>query len=172
MEAMVRGLVDRQAIIDTVVRYAWALDTKDWELARSCFCDHVQAEYGDLRGTGPGRQRAEDFVALRRQALARLTTHHLSTNHLVTVSGDTATCLSAALIHRIDPAKASENTFDTLAHYTHTLRRTETGWRISHIRQSVAWSRGNPTIHAGAVAAGPPRAPRASGRRPAQRRSR
>jgi SnoaL-like domain len=145
----VRELVDRQAIVDTVVRYARALDTKDWDLARSCFCDEIETDYGDLRGTGPAREHADDFVALRRQALARLTTHHLSTNHLVTLSGDTATCLSATLIHRIDPGRTSDNAFDTLAHYTHTLERTPAGWRIARVRQVVAWSRGNAAIHAG-----------------------
>jgi hypothetical protein len=94
--------------------------------------------------------RAEAFVALRRAALERLQTHHLSTNHLVTLDGDRATCVSATLIHRLDPARTSDNTFDTLAHYTHTLARTPQGWRITGVTQTVAWNRGNPAIHTGA----------------------
>jgi hypothetical protein len=42
-----------------------------------------------------------------------------------------------------------EHTFGTLAHYTHTLVRTAAGWRIARGRQSVAWNRGVPAIHAG-----------------------
>lgn len=145
-----RDLTDRQAIVDTVVRYAVALDAKDWAAARACFADEVIADYGDLRGTASERLRADDFIALRRAALAHLTTHHLSANHLVTLAGDTAECTSAMVIHRLDPGRAADNAFDTLAHYTHTLARTPAGWRITAVHQAIAWNRGNAEIHAGA----------------------
>jgi 3-phenylpropionate/cinnamic acid dioxygenase small subunit len=148
--AALQALVDRQEIVDTIVRYAHALDTKDWAAALACFADDVETDYGDLRGTAPERLRAETFVDLRRRALEHLQTHHLSTNHLVTLDGDRATCGSATLIHRLDPARSSDNTFDTLAHYTHTLARTPQGWRITRVKQAVAWNRGNPAIHSGA----------------------
>jgi len=151
--AALQALADRQAIVDTVVRWASALDAKDWTAARSCFTDEVESDYGDLRGTGAERLSADAFVDLRRRALERLTTHHASTNHLVTLDGDRATCASAMLIHRLDPARAADNTFDTLAHYTHTLVRTPHGWRISRVRQAVAWNRGNAAIHSGAAGA-------------------
>ncbi|HEV8613892.1 MAG TPA: nuclear transport factor 2 family protein [Methylomirabilota bacterium] len=146
----VQALVDRQAIVDTVVRYAWSLDMKDWEMARSCFTDEIDVDYADLRGTGPQRIGADDFIALRREALDHLKTHHLNTNHLVTLAGDTAICHSATLIHRLDPQRKADNSFDTLAHYTHTLVRGAAGWRISAVKQAVAWSRGNARIHSGA----------------------
>jgi len=128
-----QALADRQAIVDTVVRWASALDAKDWAVARSCFTDEVETDYGDLRGTGAERLTADAFVELRRRALEPLT--------------------SAMLIHRLDPARAADNTFDTLAHYTHTLVRTPHGWRISRVRQAVAWNRGNAAIHSGAAGA-------------------
>jgi hypothetical protein len=81
--ATLQALVDRQDVADTVVRYAGALDARDWAAAR-----------------------------------------------------------------------ASDNTFDTLAHYTHALARTPQGWRITGVRQVVAWNRGNPAVHAGARAPG------------------
>ena len=131
--AALQALADRQAIVDTVVRWASALDAKDWAAARSCFTDEVETDYGDLRGTGAERLSADAFVELRRRALEPLT--------------------SAMLIHRLDPARAADNTFDTLAHYTHTLVRTPHGWRISRVRQAVAWNRGNAAIHSGAAGA-------------------
>jgi ketosteroid isomerase-like protein len=141
MDAALRALVDRQAVVDTIVRYAQALDAKDWAAARACFADEVEAEYADLRGTGPERLTADAFVELRRRALEPLQTHHLSASHLVTLDGDRATCVSATLIHRRDPARARDATFDTLAHYTHGLARTPDGWRITRVRQIVAWNR-------------------------------
>jgi hypothetical protein len=148
--AALQAIIDRQAIVDTIVRYAATLDAKDWAGAETCFAAEVETDYGDLRGTGPARIAAHAFVDLRRQALERLKTHHMSTNHLVTLDGDRATCQSAMLIHRLDPSRETDNTFDTLAHYTHTLARTAGGWQVTRVRQSVAWNRGNSAIHAGA----------------------
>jgi 3-phenylpropionate/cinnamic acid dioxygenase small subunit len=144
------ALADRQEIVDTVVRYASALDAKDWTAARACFADEIETDYGDLRGTGPERLGAASFVELRRRALEGLRTHHMSSNHLVTLDGDRATCVSSMLIHRLDPGRDADNTFDTLAWYTHGLVRTPAGWRIARVTQRVAWNRGNPAIHAGA----------------------
>ena len=133
MDAVLQALIDRQEIVDTIVRWAYALDTKDWAAA----------------GAGPTRLTADAFVELRRRAHEKLMTQHLSTNHLVTLHGDHATCVSATLIHRLDPGRQSDNTFDTLAHYTHTLVRMAAGWRIARIKQSVVWNRGNASIHTG-----------------------
>ena len=56
--ASVDTLADRQAIVDTIVRWAWALDAKDWTAARACFTSEVETDYGDLRGTGAERTAA------------------------------------------------------------------------------------------------------------------
>ena len=37
MDADVQRLIDRQEIADLCVRYAFALDTKDWALLENCF---------------------------------------------------------------------------------------------------------------------------------------
>ena len=101
------------------------------------------------------RRRHRLTSDLRRRALEGLKTHHMSTNHLVTLDGDRATCVSAMLIHRLDPRRESDNTFDTLAYYTHGLIRTTQGWRIARVQQRVAWNRGNPAVHPGARPARP-----------------
>jgi len=100
-EQSLRGLSDRAAVSDVVLGFARSLDIKDWEACRRCFLDEIETDYSDLRGEPPSRVKADDFVAKRRAALERLKTLHLSTNHLVTVDGDRATCVSAAVIHRL-----------------------------------------------------------------------
>src|SRR4030095_3590598 len=100
MAAACKALIDRREIVDTIVRWAYALDTKDWAAGRACFTDEVETDYADVRGAGPTRLTAEAFVELRRRAHEKLMTQHLSTNHLVTLDGDRATCVSATLIHR------------------------------------------------------------------------
>jgi 3-phenylpropionate/cinnamic acid dioxygenase small subunit len=139
---------DRAAVIDVVLAAARALDVKDWVAYRGCFTDEIETDYSDLRGEPPQFVKADDFVALRRTALDRLKTLHLSANHLVTVDGDRATCVSAAIIHRFRPEDGER--FDTYCAYTHALARAGGGWRIIKIKQTVYWNTGNPDIHGGA----------------------
>ena len=146
-ERSLRLLLDRAAVVDVVLGFAQALDVKDWAACRRCFSDEVETDYSDLRGDPPQTVTADGFVASRRAALERLKTLHLSTNHLVTIDGDRATCVSAAVIHRLRPEDAER--FDTYCAYTHSLVRTATGWKISKIKQSVYWNTGNPDVHSG-----------------------
>ena len=147
-EQSLSGLGDRSAVSDVVLEFARSLDLKDWEACRRCFLDEIETDYSDLRGAPPSRVKADDFVAKRRVALERLKTLHLSTNHLVTVDGDRATCVSAAVIHRLRPDDGER--FDTYCTYTHALARTPAGWKIGKVKQTVHWNTGNPDIHPGA----------------------
>jgi hypothetical protein len=141
-------LLDRAAVIEVVLSFAQTLDRKDWAACRRCFTDEIETDYSDLRGEPPSTVKADDFVALRRTALERLKTLHLSANHLVTLEGDRATCVSAAVIYRFRPDDAER--FDTYCAYTHTLARTASGWKISKVKQTVYWNTGNPYVHTGA----------------------
>src|SRR5437762_6108922 len=76
---------DRAAVIEVVLAVARALDVKDWAACRRCFTDEIETDYSDLRGEPPQIVKADEFVELRRTALERLKTLHLSANHLVTV---------------------------------------------------------------------------------------
>ena len=139
---------DRFAVSDVVLGFARSLDIKDWKACRGCFLDEIETDYSDLRGEPPSRVQADDFVAKRRTALEQLKTLHLSTNHLVTIKGDHATCVSNAVIHRLRPEDGER--FDTYCTYTHTLTRTPAGWKIAKVKQTVHWNTGNPNIHSGA----------------------
>ena len=147
-ERSLRLLEDRAAVIDVVLGFSRSLDVKDWAACRRCFTDEIETDYSDLRGELPSTVKADDFVALRRTALEKLKTLHLSANHLVTVDGDRATCVSAAVIHRFRPEDGAR--FDTYCAYTHSLARGASGWRIDKVKQTVYWNTGNPDVHSGA----------------------
>jgi hypothetical protein len=44
--AALQAIIDRQAIVDTIVRYAATLDAKDWAGAETCFAAEVETDYG------------------------------------------------------------------------------------------------------------------------------
>jgi hypothetical protein len=140
-------LLDRDEIGEVVSRFATALDLQDWPLFRSCFTDEIEVDYSDLRGEPPSVVSADTFVDQRREALEGLTTQHLSTNHIITVEGDSGTCTSCAVIHRLRPRDDGHDAFDTHGYYSYTLTRTAEGWKICKVRQKVLWNSGDPQVH-------------------------
>lgn len=143
-------LKDRADIIDTILRFFYAVDIQNWRLLRSCLAETLDIDYTDLRGEPRQLVFADDFVASRAKDWEGLRMQHISSNHLVTISqgGEGAECTSCFLIHRINPNLVGEaKIFDSAGHYVHALTQTSSGWLINAIKQTVVWSRGNPQVH-------------------------
>jgi hypothetical protein len=141
-------LLDRAAIVDTIVAIANAFDRKDWPRLRGCLASELEVDYSDFRGEPPARVSAHAYVAGRESGLAGLATLHISTNHEVEIQGDTATCRSAYRIYRIDPAVAAKSgRLDTAGHYEHRLARVGERWLVTAIRQTVVMLQGNRAVH-------------------------
>ena len=142
-------LRDESDIRAVILRFAVSLDMQDWAQCRSCFADKVYTDHSDLREDSPSVISADEFVALRRAALSGLKTQHVSTNHLITVNGNEASCVSGMVIYRRRFIERRQATFDTHCYYSHTLVRTQQGWKISRVKQTVLWNTGDPAIYAG-----------------------
>ena len=88
---------DRLAISDVLIRYATALDGRDWELLASCFTDDATLDY-DTSGTY-GR---DAFVEHCRAGLARMkATQHCVTNHVISTDGDRAHSTSYVIAQHV-----------------------------------------------------------------------
>lgn len=133
-------LSDRLAIIDTVVAYATAVDTRDWTLFAHLFTTDAVWEYsaGHERCAGP-----DDIVARVRASIEGLdATQHFVTNHVVTVVGDTATHGCYYLAQHL----RSGGRFLAAGRYADRLRRTDDGWRIATRVLLSTWTEGDPAV--------------------------
>ena len=82
---------EREEIVAVLVRYARAIDTKDWELLHTCFTADAACDYGPL-GSWPG---ADDLVVFMEEAHAGMgPTQHLLSNFQIEVDGDRASSLT------------------------------------------------------------------------------
>ena len=82
----IRGIVDRTAVIDTIVAFANAFDAQDWQKVRSRLADEIDIDYSEFRSETPRRVTAEEYIKQRVENLAGLRTLHVSTNHEVTIN--------------------------------------------------------------------------------------
>ena len=113
---MSQELADRAAIVDAVIAYATALDTRDWATLGSLFTDDARWEYA---GSGERLSGPDAIVARISASLERFdATHHLPGGEKFLSGG----------------------------RYDDRLRRTPDGWQFTHRRITSVWSEGNPAV--------------------------
>jgi hypothetical protein len=150
-EQTLARLADRAAIIDVVTAFAVALDTRNWELLRSCLADAVEVDYPD--SVGVATFAADDLVATAQRFFGRLdATLHISANHQLTIDGDRATCVSSLLAAHFLASAGDQPVQRQVGYYTNHLERIDR-WRIRRTEQHQAWTEGNAAVFAHAAGA-------------------
>jgi ketosteroid isomerase-like protein len=117
---------DTDAITETLVRYATAVDTRDWELLRSCFLPDVVADYGNV-GQWVDLTGLVDFMEEAHAGFG--VSNHMLSNIVVRVDGDRAAATSSVHAVLVFASDASQ-WVDMVGRYEDQLRRTADGWRI------------------------------------------
>jgi uncharacterized protein (TIGR02246 family) len=136
-------LADQAAISAVLTRYATALDARDWALLDTVFTEDAVGEYGGrVAGRYVGRAA---IVALVRGALTGLTaSQHILANPRVRLDGDVASSrVELHAQHYLPGRTRGGSTFEVGGTYHDRLLRTPDGWRITHRRLEVSWTKGN-----------------------------
>lgn len=140
-----RWLVDRAQISDLLVEFARALDERDWDAYASTYTEDGVL---DIAGAArfEGRTAIRTATAGERGLGGYTGTWHGSSNHAISIDGDTATTRSYLLgVHL-----RSDDTFDHAdgsGWYDCTLRRCAEGWRFTEVRITEVWHAGAPLSH-------------------------
>jgi 3-phenylpropionate/cinnamic acid dioxygenase small subunit len=135
-------LTDRLEIQDLLVRYATALDGRDWPLLGEVFIPEAVAVYDGGRHDG-----IEAIVAICRRSLEPLTSsQHLLGNFAVRLNGDRATSSCYLHAQHFLVGERGLNTYVMAGTYRDRLIRTQAGWRIEHRELEITWTDGNAAI--------------------------
>lgn len=139
-----RLVLDRAAIIDVTIRYAWALDTRSWDDLDDVFLPDATAFMTeDLVGR-------EAIKARVRRALEPLdASQHIIADHQVVVAGDRASCRCYLQAQHVREAAGRSPNFIVAGRYEDQLVRTPGGWRIAHRNLVIMWTDGNPSVARG-----------------------
>ena len=148
----VRWLADRAAITDVITAFAVGLDTRDWDLVRSCFTDPVEVDYPDSAGVMT--TSLDDVLASSKGFFGRLdATQHISANHQIAIDGDSARCVSTLTAQHYLASAGDQPVQRQIGYYVNFLVRTDDGWRIRRTEQHQGWTEGNPDVMAHAAEA-------------------
>ncbi|HEX6352172.1 nuclear transport factor 2 family protein [Actinophytocola sp.] len=140
---------DRLAVIEVCTRMGWHADQREWAELRGVFADQVALDYTSLNGGEPATVTPDQIADAWSTVLGGFdATQHLITNHLVTVTGDTAVCTASfQATHRL--ANPFGSPLWTLGGtYRFDLVRNGGSWRIAGVVMTTTWADGNKDLTA------------------------
>lgn len=151
MSDRLQALLDREEIKEVRHQFAWALDTRDWDLFASLFTDEVDVQLvalGVPTGPMPRASLVELFQQPFLRPVAEMGTQQLYGNFVIDVTADTATARSYLLGHHHVAGLAGGEDAELRAVYVDRLVRTADGWKITGTSVQVLSMIGNLAIFA------------------------
>ena len=144
-ETRLRHLSDRAEISDVQLRYATGVDTRNWELLRTCFTDDLEADFTSGFGLPVVRLKADEWIENMAPVMGALkATQHMITNHVITFDDDNhATCVAYVQARHHNPNSTGDSDQTVYGFYTNRFERTSSGWRIAKCKLTVSWMTGN-----------------------------
>ena len=129
-------LSDRAEILDTLIRYAQAIDTKQFDLLAEVFTPDAQVDYttsGGIAGKYP------EIRAWLEKALMPFPAYtHALSNTTYRIEGDDAWTRTYFVNPMAYPVDGGLHTFTVYGFYVDHLVRTPEGWRISERKEEQA----------------------------------
>src|SRR5881628_1395637 len=139
LEAKVQLLLDRAEISDVVLRYAQAINSRDFDLLRTCYTEEIEM---DFRATVPDMDHSnftvDEWVAMVDRFHSQFNgTEHILVPEGIDIQGDSARCY--AVMHASHFKKdATGSPYHLISGaYDMTFTRTADGWKLSKASQVV-----------------------------------
>lgn len=135
-------LVARMKIVDVTYRYGTAVDTRDWELFRTCFVPNATADFG-LWGRVEG---VDAIIGAAKPVMEGMDmTQHTMINHSVAFdgSGAAATATCGLIAEHLFLTSAGHSMSTTRGVYRDRFVSVDGEWRIEHRFLDVTWREGN-----------------------------
>lgn len=141
-EKTLQTMVDRLEIEDVLTRYAWAIDSREFDGLDEVFTPDAFVDYtsaGGIKGKYP------EVKAWLASVLPHFPAYqHLVTNKDIRIDGDTATSRSGFYNPMGQQAEGGRMTFFFVGgEYHDKLVRTGDGWRIEERVEKTVWTDGN-----------------------------
>ena len=117
-------MTDRDDLFDLTIRYATAIDSRQYELLSTVFTADADLDYGEV-GHWTGAAEITEFMDLAHRGAAN--TLHRMSNQMISVDGDSATARTYVDALILGPDGSGVN---AIGCYDDEAVRTADGWRI------------------------------------------
>ncbi|MEI6705817.1 MAG: nuclear transport factor 2 family protein [Methylococcales bacterium] len=143
MDSVIQQLKNEREIIQLVNNIAIFTDMNAWEDAVTCFTDEVIVDYVSMFGGTANTLKATEMVENWKFLAGFKATHHVISNHKVTINGDNAACFSYIDAHHYLPVETGESIWIVIGYYNHDLILTAEGWKVTRIKLNATIVTGN-----------------------------
>ena len=128
---------DRMEIQDLMVRYAYAIDDRDFDKLDSVFTDDAIIDYSEAGGAKGSLEDIKKYLPDAMKAFPGF--QHLSACTEIKLDGDTAETRTILFNPMVHGEGKDQSVFFIGLWYEDKLRRTEDGWRIASRRERMSW---------------------------------
>ena len=132
------GADDWHAVYDVLVRYAHAIDSRDFEAAGACFAEDAHALYA---GAELPRERSAIIDFLQRNVTSEASTHMVG-GVRIALSGDAATSEQTALAAHLEAGRVRLRGL----RYRDRLERRDGQWQIVERVHEPVWTAEVPAV--------------------------
>ena len=131
----------RARVAEVLVRYATAIDTRDWGLLRTCFTDDCDADYGDIGHW----ETAEELVTWMAEVHDPLgpSMHQLSN---ISMSPEADGIMTRAYVHGVIVVPDGAVAVHVYGWYDDVLVETATTWQVARRRFVPTFTESSPAM--------------------------
>lgn len=143
LKEQVEWLVNRAKISDLLHSFASALDTKDVKTYVNNYTEDGVLELPNPSKPGATfRVKREEMVDFVSNGLlnAYSVTQHISSNHQISIIGNTAT--SRSYLQAVHVRETPDDHWDVGGWYDCKLTKTASGWKFNQVKLSAVWLSG------------------------------
>jgi ketosteroid isomerase-like protein len=133
-------MTDRDEILNLIMRYAVAVDTRDFDGVAGCFTEDATARYSGVE-LDPG---VKPIIAHISGIAAFPASQHVFGSSVVDVNGDRAHSVSYATAYLVGAVDGGHEVISRGLIYTDDLVKTAAGWRIKRRVHQPVWSTTGP----------------------------
>jgi hypothetical protein len=144
LEEQVSELLAREQIRDVIGRYCYGMDSRNWEMYRSCWADEIEVDLSDVWDRPAGRIRADDWVDATRAFFSAMPhSQHIKLPVDYDIRGDEASVVSVLQGKHWMPNDTGDSLQTMVGYYRDGFVRTAQGWKMSSLEEIVYWNEGN-----------------------------
>jgi ketosteroid isomerase-like protein len=142
-------LIDEREVTRIPAEIEIAVDRKDWPAARAHFADQVRVDFTSLTGGTPAIVPADALIGGWSANLkGSKESLHIRGREQVSITGDTALVRSNGYAWNRMPGGPDGDLWEVWGHYTHTLTRTASGWKVTGFTFEMTHERGSMWVKA------------------------
>jgi hypothetical protein len=134
---------DAQSIVNVINLYGFAVDTQRWSLFDRIFTPDVDADFSASAHWHDLEKFKSDFAVFHHPFDS---TQHAMTNHLVSITGDTAHAFTYGTWRLIRRGLEGGDFWEGTGWYDDELVRSTSGWLIKRRTCRIVWWGGNPLV--------------------------